>query len=81
MPAGDPEAFAAACAQLLDDAASERAAVTAAAAELRWDRVVAPLLEFCLRGAKRAPTAARRRAVAAATVGQYPRDRARDAGH
>jgi glycosyltransferase involved in cell wall biosynthesis len=72
VPAGDPAAFAAACSELLADGASERAAAAVAAAELRWDRVVAPLLEFCLHGAKRPPTAARRRAVAAATVAQYP---------
>ena len=72
---GDAEGFAAACAELLDDRAARqqaRAAVAQAAAQLRWDGVVAPLLEFCRRGAKRPATPARRRAVAAATLAQYP---------
>lgn len=72
---GDPAAFAAACAELLDDGAAReraRAAVAAAAQELRWDRVVAPLADFCRRGAKRPASRARRRAVAAATLSQYP---------
>jgi glycosyltransferase involved in cell wall biosynthesis len=73
VPAGDPEAFAAACAELLDSGApDEREAAKAAADELRWDRVVEPLREFCLHGAKRPATLQRRRSVAAATVGQYP---------
>jgi hypothetical protein len=46
--------------------------VRAVAEELRWERVVAPLREFCLSGAKRPATAARRRAVAASTLAQYP---------
>jgi glycosyltransferase involved in cell wall biosynthesis len=75
VPAGDPAAFAAACAELLDDASAReraRAAVAETAVELRWDRVVAPLLEFCTAGAKRPATPARRRAVTAATLAQYP---------
>jgi hypothetical protein len=70
---GDVEAFAAACAELLDGGAErEREAVRAVAEELRWDRVVAPLREFCLHGTKRPVTFSRRRAVTAATLGQYP---------
>jgi hypothetical protein len=70
---GDAEAFAAACAQLLDGgAAAERAAARTVAEELRWERVVEPLREFCLHGAKRPATVARRRAVIAATLAQYP---------
>jgi glycosyltransferase involved in cell wall biosynthesis len=75
VPPGDAAAFAAACARLLDDGAAReraRAAVAAAADELRWDRVVAPLVDFCLHGAKRPVGRARRRAVAAATLSQYP---------
>ena len=71
VPAGDAEAFARACAELLADSAAERANALTVAAEMRWDRVVEPLLEFCLTGSKRQPSAARRRAVTAATVRQY----------
>ena len=71
VPAGDADAFARACTELLADSSAERANALAAAAEMRWDRVVEPLLQFCLSGTKRAPSGERRRAVTAATVRQY----------
>ena len=71
VPAGDAGAFARACAELLADSTAERANALEAATEMRWDRVVEPLLEFCLTGTKREPSAERRRAVTAATVRQY----------
>ncbi len=72
---GDDAALAAAAAELLDDDLARRRCRSAAAGlaeALRWDRVVAPLAAFCAHGAKRPVTAARRRRVAAATLGQYP---------
>jgi len=63
----DPRAFADACAAALDDPPPP----AALAAELRWDRVAAPLVEFALGGRKRPWTAHRRAALAAATAGQY----------
>ena len=71
VPPGDHDAFAQACAELLADPGAARAAVRLAAEELRWDRVVQPLREFCLSGVKRAPDRARARAVRTATIGQY----------
>jgi hypothetical protein len=71
VPPGDHEAFGRACAQLLADPGPARAAVPHAAEELRWDRVVEPLREFCVSGAKRAPDRGRARAVRVATIGQY----------
>jgi len=68
---GDHQAFAAACAELLADSSGERERTRAVAEELRWDRVAAPLIEFCATGTKRPPTAARRRAVTTATLRQY----------
>ena len=68
---GDHVAFAAACAELLADSSGERERIRAVAAELRWDRVAAPLGEFCATGTKRPATAARRRAVTSATLRQY----------
>jgi glycosyltransferase involved in cell wall biosynthesis len=71
VPPGDHHAFAQACAELLADPATARTAVRRAAEELRWDRVVEPLREFCASGAKRPPDRRRARAVRAATIGQY----------
>ena len=69
---GDPAAFAAACAALLDDPGPAHRAALAMAAERSWSRVVAPLRAFCLDGAKRPPTPARTRVIRASTLGQYP---------
>jgi glycosyltransferase involved in cell wall biosynthesis len=71
VPAGDADAFARACAELLADSTAERANALEAASEMHWERVVEPLLEFCLTGTKREPSAERRRAVIAATLRQY----------
>ena len=72
VAAGDPAAFAAACAALLDDPGPAHRAALAMAAERSWSRVVAPLRAFCLDGAKRPPTPARTRVIRASTLGQYP---------
>jgi glycosyltransferase involved in cell wall biosynthesis len=46
---GDPEAFAAACAELIGDSAAERARVAELAPSLRWSEVTRPLAEWCER--------------------------------
>ena len=68
---GDDEAFATACAELLADPEPVRAKVRHAAEDLRWDRVVTPLLDFCLTGTKRTPNRHRARQIRNATIGQY----------
>ena len=68
---GDDEAFATACAELLADPEPVRAKVRHAAEELRWDRVVTPLVDFCLTGTKRTPDRHRARQIRRATIGQY----------
>jgi glycosyltransferase involved in cell wall biosynthesis len=73
VPAGDPAAFAAACAALLADPDAARAAARTMAAERTWDQVAAPLRAFCADGAKRSATPARARAIRSATLGQYSR--------
>jgi glycosyltransferase involved in cell wall biosynthesis len=71
VPPGDDAAFAAACEAVLADPEPLRANVRAAADELRWDRVVQPLLDFCQSGTKRTPTRHRARLIRNATIGQY----------
>jgi glycosyltransferase involved in cell wall biosynthesis len=71
VPPGDDGAFADACAALLADGEPERANVRRAADDLRWDRVVAPLADFCVSGTKRTPTRQRARQIRNATIGQY----------
>ena len=71
VPPGDDATFAQACAELLADPGPARVAAVQAADELRWDRVVAPLLDFCHSGAKRVHNRHTARAVRNATIGQY----------
>jgi hypothetical protein len=71
VPAGDAEAFAAACVALLDAPADAKAAASTLGAGLAWDRVVEPLVDWIEHGPKLAATRARRRAVQAATLAQY----------
>jgi glycosyltransferase involved in cell wall biosynthesis len=71
VPAGDDAAFAAACAELLADPRPARVAIAQAASELRWDRVVQPLLDFCHSGTKREQNRHRARTLRNATIGQY----------
>jgi glycosyltransferase involved in cell wall biosynthesis len=71
----DDEAFAAACASLLDDADAYGAArerVRALAPSLRWSEVARPLVEFCLEPESRPRRRPPRWALARATYGQYP---------
>jgi hypothetical protein len=71
----DDEAFAAACAELLDD--SKRMAATAArvrelAPSFRWDEAARPLVDFCREHRERPLPRRHPTAVAMATYGQYP---------
>jgi glycosyltransferase involved in cell wall biosynthesis len=71
VPPGDDAAFADACGELFADPGPARVAVAQAADELRWDRIVQPLLDFCDFGTKRAHNRHRARAIRSATLGQY----------
>jgi glycosyltransferase involved in cell wall biosynthesis len=68
VPPGDDVAFAAACAELLADAEA-RARVAAFAPTLRWDRVAAPLVQWCLADPPR--RAIRRGVLRRATLAHY----------
>jgi glycosyltransferase involved in cell wall biosynthesis len=72
---GDDGAFAAACAELLDDPAAYAAAagrVRELSPSLRWSEVARPLVRFCVEAETRAPRQPARSALARATYGQYP---------
>ena len=71
VPPGDDAAFASACADLLADPEPARANVARAAEDLRWDRVIQPLVDFCQTGTKRTPNRHRARQIRSATIGQY----------
>jgi glycosyltransferase involved in cell wall biosynthesis len=71
----DDEAFAAACAELLDDPAAHAAAagrVRELAPALRWSEVAEPLVRFCAEAQSRPARPPARSALARATYGQYP---------
>ncbi len=71
----DDEAFAAACAALLDDPAAHdaaRARVRAASERFRWTETARPLVNFCADLAAHPPRHAPRGVLARATYGQYP---------
>jgi glycosyltransferase involved in cell wall biosynthesis len=67
---GDAAAFAAACRSVLADPAPARAAIARVRPDLSWERAARPLVEYCT--SLPPPLAARRRAVAASTLAQYP---------
>jgi glycosyltransferase involved in cell wall biosynthesis len=70
----DDEAYAAACAGLLEDRAAHAAAaerVRALAPSLRWPQVARPLVEFCVEHAERPRRRVPPAALARATYGQY----------
>ncbi|HEY6780558.1 MAG TPA: glycosyltransferase, partial [Thermoleophilaceae bacterium] len=91
-PPNDPQAFATACARLLDDDALREQtaeAVRRAAAELRWSHVARPLIDWCLdppppvrRGAAALATTAGQQALIAVDLLERfgPREVARRAG-
>ena len=68
---GDDEAFAAACARPARRSGARTRQGPPRGRGLRWDRVVAPLLDFCLTGTKRTPNRHRARQIRNATIGQY----------
>ena len=82
----DDEAYAAACAGLLEDREAHAAAadrVRELAPSLRWPEVARPLIEFCAEHAARPRRRVPPAALARATYGQYlgrPLRRARHAG-
>jgi glycosyltransferase involved in cell wall biosynthesis len=72
VPAGDAEAFAAACEALFGaagDAARER--IAAVAPSLQWHRVAQPLVEWCAAARERPRRAVRRGVVRRATLDHY----------
>ena len=71
----EADAFASACASLLDDSAlrGEAAArVRELAPRLRWSEVARPLLDYCVEARERPPARKDRAVLALATFGQYP---------
>lgn len=72
----DAPAFAAACRELLDDAAGREAAIErigALAPSLRWSEAARPLIEYCMSCRELPPRRKRSGVVALATLGQYRR--------
>jgi len=72
VPPEDPDAFAAACAALLEDRSAWDAAagrIAAVRPRLTWAKAVAPLAAYCERLERREPRRAR---IAALTAAQYP---------
>jgi glycosyltransferase involved in cell wall biosynthesis len=86
VSAGDDEAFARTCRELLDDPARLKRAGEAAralAATLRWSETARPLIEYCRDWRERPVPRKSGAALALSTYGQYPaiaRDLARRAG-
>jgi glycosyltransferase involved in cell wall biosynthesis len=75
VPPGDPDAFAAACRELLDGdaAAAARERIDALAPSLRWSEVTAPLAEWCERAPGLPARAAQAGVMRRAAIGQYAR--------
>ena len=70
---GDADAFAAACADLLEDASGERARIAELAPSLRWSEVTRPLTRWCERAPALPPRRPQRRVLRRAIAGQYLR--------
>jgi glycosyltransferase involved in cell wall biosynthesis len=68
---GDADAFAAACAELLDDADGERARIEELAPSLRWSEVTKPLTRWCERAPELPPRRSQRGVLRRAIRGQY----------
>jgi len=75
VPPGDPDAFAAACRELLDGdaAAAARERIDALAPSLRWSEVTAPLAEWCERAPGLPARAPHGGILRRAAIGQYAR--------
>jgi hypothetical protein len=70
---GDADGFAAACADLLEDASGERARIAELAPSLRWSEVTRPLIRWCERATALPPRRSHRRVLRRAIRGQYLR--------
>jgi len=76
VPPGDAEAFAAACAELLDDdevRAGTRERIASLAPSLRWSEATRPLLDWCERAPGLPPRRVNRAVLRRAVAGQYAR--------
>jgi len=76
VPPGDAEAFAAACAELLDDGAARteaRERIEALVPSLRWSEVTRPLVDWCERATELPPRRVNRGVLRRALIGQYAR--------
>jgi len=75
VPAGDPDAFAAACRELLDGYAGQEARqrIDALAPSLRWSKVTRPLAAWCERAPSSPPREYNRAVLRRAALGQYAR--------
>jgi len=76
VPPGDPDAFAAACAQLLDDEDARTGArerIGALVPSLRWSEVTRPLVDWCERATGLPPRRVNRGVLRRAVAGQYAR--------
>lgn len=69
---GDDEAFAAACAELLGRRDETAARVREFAPSMRWERVAAPLVQYCSEAHERPRRRVRRDVLELTTWGQYP---------
>jgi glycosyltransferase involved in cell wall biosynthesis len=69
---GDDEAFAAACAELLERRDETAARVRDLAPSMRWERTAAPLAEYCANVRGRRRRRVRRDVLELATWSQYP---------
>jgi glycosyltransferase involved in cell wall biosynthesis len=73
VPPDDPEAFAAACADLLADSSGERERIAALAPSLRWSEVTRPLAAWCERAPALPPRRPPKRVLRRALRVQYLR--------
>lgn len=76
VPPADPEAFAAACEELLDDEGARmeaRERIAALAPSLRWSEVTRPLADWCEEAPRLPPRRVHRGVLRRAAIAQYAR--------